>query len=391
MYCPKCEDLGVDTPVLTRGSHDELAFGVLESCTCSACSWTFCGVCRSPFHTQDCCADVSRADRLLRRRPPLPSGSASRRALAATVTKATALGKGALLRIATRARAFALAQESQKKHKLLERLQYSSDSGEAKQKDPEESARKEAELLERLRCLLHSNEVTFADMIDSNLDAFENIRWGIWGENSSMLLSSLRTFLQTVTLRPAPMSLDACKRFIDQMTRHPQGTLRPAFHGSRACNYASIFQRGLLIPGVGNELRIVNGAAHGKGVYTANADACWLSAGFCDSPRILICAVWDAGFVRHVGDAMVVQQPDHAIPLFEAFADRRADAPVVRRPIAVPRVTVTATPAATSAAVKPSGKKEVDAGKPSAKPKHKTPSKNNFLDRYGAKAQKFKR
>merc|ERR1712110_703350 len=63
---------------------------------------------------------------------------------------------------------------------------------------------------------------------------------------------------------------------------------------------------------------VVHGAAHGRGVYTAKVDAAWLSAGFCTEPRILICAVLDLGCVTFPGDAMVVSNSAHVVPLFEA-------------------------------------------------------------------------
>merc|ERR1719384_1562939 len=94
--------------------------------------------------------------------------------------------------------------------------------------------------------------------------------------------------------------------------------MRPAFHGTNAVNHKSIFNRGLLIPGQDNELQVIHGAAHGRGVYTANVDAAWLSKGFCTQPRMLVCAVLDSSeVVRHVGDAMVVARSDHVVPLFE--------------------------------------------------------------------------
>merc|ERR1711920_257027 len=67
-------------------------------------------------------------------------------------------------------------------------------------------------------------------------------------------------------------------------------------------------------------LRVVHGAAHGTGIYTANIDAPWLSRGFCTGPSILVCAVLQSDEIRHVRDAMVVRQADHVVPLFEGIA-----------------------------------------------------------------------
>merc|ERR1712110_754215 len=70
---------------------------------------------------------------------------------------------------------------------------------------------------------------------------------------------------------------------------------------------------------------VVHGAAHGRGVYTAKVDAAWLSAGFCTEPRILICAVLDLGCVTFPGDAMVVSNSAHVVPLFEAVGSGSKD------------------------------------------------------------------
>merc|ERR1712217_36414 len=96
----------------------------------------------------------------------------------------------------------------------------------------------------------------------------------------------------------------------------PNAEMRPAFHGTNAANHKSIFNRGLLIPGAGNELQVIHGAAHGRGVYTANIDAAWLSRSFCTAPTMLVCAVLQTDAVRHVGDAMVVGKAEHVVPLF---------------------------------------------------------------------------
>merc|ERR550532_3262879 len=92
--------------------------------------------------------------------------------------------------------------------------------------------------------------------------------------------------------------------------------IRPAFHGTNANNYNSIFQRGLLIPGHGNELQIIHGAAHGTGIYTANIDAAWLSRGFCTEQSMLVCAVIHTMSVRHHGDAMIVPRSELVLTFF---------------------------------------------------------------------------
>jgi len=100
--------------------------------------------------------------------------------------------------------------------------------------------------------------------------------------------------------------------------------IHAAFHGTNAANYRSIYQRGLLIPGQGNELKIVHGAVHGTGIYTANVDAAWLSRSFCTEESMLVCAVIHTCEVRHHGDAMIVPRVDLVAPIF--LATRGADA-----------------------------------------------------------------
>eukprot|EP00930_Biecheleria_cincta_P069919 TRINITY_DN57595_c0_g1_i1.p1 TRINITY_DN57595_c0_g1~~TRINITY_DN57595_c0_g1_i1.p1 ORF type:complete len:440 (+),score=59.77 TRINITY_DN57595_c0_g1_i1:109-1428(+) len=141
----------------------------------------------------------------------------------------------------------------------------------------------------------------------------------------------------TIHLRPAPLSEEARLRFLNAKKELP-GTLEPAFHGTNACNFPSIFERGLLIPGEGNELRVANGSAHGKGIYTAKVTNPSLSRGFCSDNQVLICGVLDDALpgsvaeysmgirtvsresetVRHVGDAMVVFDSRRVTPLFVA-------------------------------------------------------------------------
>jgi len=118
-----------------------------------------------------------------------------------------------------------------------------------------------------------------------------------------------------VELKAVPLTPSVQARFMAKMMG---AHIKPAFHGTDTRNYESIFSRGLLIPGHENELKIAHGAAHGRGIYTANIDASWLSRGFCSSNSMLVCAVRQENVV-HVGDAMVVFDPDNVVPLFEGY------------------------------------------------------------------------
>mmetsp|Transcript_91208 Transcript_91208/g.175602 ORF Transcript_91208/g.175602 Transcript_91208/m.175602 type:complete len:488 (-) Transcript_91208:176-1639(-) len=144
----------------------------------------------------------------------------------------------------------------------------------------------------------------------------------------------------SVEMKAAPVSREVQDRFIAECAAAPGGEVVPTYHGSRAENYDSICKRGLLIPGRGNELAVVNGAAHGKGIYTATVDAPSLSMSFCSEPKLLVCGVLDDSVelmpeqescgrfavgarsqsIKHVGDAIVVFNERRVIPLFEAAA-----------------------------------------------------------------------
>lgn len=168
----------------------------------------------------------------------------------------------------------------------------------------------------------------------------------------------LETVFGQVKLHKAPLDAAIKKRFMKNFLEMPNCELRPAFHGTNRENHASIFRRGLLIPGDGNELKIAHGAAHGKGIYTANIDAAWLSKSFCSHAEMLVCGVLQSEFVRHVGDAMVVSKADHVVPLF--WSENRANIQAAKSPgapSAVPAVTASKLAAATNTG-KAKGKKE---------------------------------
>lgn len=180
-------------------------------------------------------------------------------------------------------------------------------------------------------------------------------------------------FGQGVQVYPAPVSHAVTKRFMESYTQYPHTELRPAFHGTDARNHDSIFQRGLLIPGDSNELTVVHGKAHGRGVYTANIDAAWLSRGFATQPILLICGVLQTSSVRHVFDAMVVGESSHVVPLFvgEGPYPGGCSAPRQQTKVKVPSTSVPLAPDASvtkatngatgKANVKPPGKSNKDA------------------------------
>lgn len=133
------------------------------------------------------------------------------------------------------------------------------------------------------------------------------------------LLQSLAPVFGDTIIQPAPISPSVQDRFMAAWATAKRKVVHPGFHGSLDKNYTSILSHGLLIPGDGNELKVVNGAVFGRGVYIAQSHAAWLSFGFCSEPRMLVCAVIDMGCVKYHGSAMVVSNSNHVIPLFEAI------------------------------------------------------------------------
>ena len=213
-----------------------------------------------------------------------------------------------------------------------------------------------------------------------------------------VVLEGLEGVFENVELREAKLSKQVQARFFQQISKHGVGEMRPAFHGTDPKNYDSILERGLLIPGfgLGADLEIVHGAAHGRGIYTANVDAAYLSQGFCRDPSMLVCAVLDCDRqVHHVGDAMVVMDPAFVVPIFLAVGSWKTaralgavgpgrfpavvPAPVAPNPVALKAQKVKGK-AGQLEAEKPKDPKDLKAAKPKAKSK--------FMARLAARSKK---
>jgi len=344
VFCLRCEDLGVDTPVLFSGGGDGTIAGASEACRCYKCDWVFCSVCRSPYHpTEACVAHAGRAARMLRRKPPLSAKSRAAAEAVQAVAPALAITREQANKAAEAAKAAAgtpkktVAEAKKLENALLKRLK--------------------ADDQRRLSLLTDGPEFVGVSDTHGVPRDFDNLRWWIWSLHSAQISQSLKGCFEPVRIRPAPLAQEVCKRFMQRVGDYPShGRVLPAFHGTDASNHSSIFARGLLVPGESNELRVVHGAAHGTGVYTAKVDAAWLSRGFCTKPRMLVCAVLDSDDVRHVGDAMVVRRSTDVVPLFEAFAEdfkgaMRSHALPTR--VSLPPRIVPATPAKANKSMQP--------------------------------------
>lgn len=171
---------------------------------------------------------------------------------------------------------------------------------------------------------------------------FEDLRAGIMREHGAQIRDAIaRRSAGPVEISPAPVAASIGRQFAEAFASG-SATLVPAYHGSNSKNYASICARGLLVPGSrgGEDIRVANGSAHGRGVYTANVYSPKLSMGFCSDPIMLVCGVADdstsvqrqvhircgnqatAGksSVRHCGDALVVSDARRVVPMFTVAA-----------------------------------------------------------------------
>ncbi|CAE7563020.1 unnamed protein product [Symbiodinium natans] len=314
VFCPRCEDRGMDMPVVSSLDDGQAPNPARRTVRCFQCSHIFCAICRSPSHSSSCFDDPSCVVRMAKRRPPLTPELAEKAALMAAEIR-------------------------------------------------EEELKREVEGLASLR----------------SADGFEKFRECFLQLHHKAIMNSLACeFGSGVELRPTPLARDVQDRF---MFAIDSARIKPAFHGTDTKNYPSIFSRGLLIPGMKNEIPVAHGSAHGLGIYTANVDACWLSRGFCTADSMLVCAVRQDQMVKCVGDAMVVFSPDGVVPLFESY---------------VPPSWKSNTSWATAPALQQSLGKQAfgkPAQPPPAKPAQPSPAKpapkkSKFLSRLAAKSKK---
>jgi hypothetical protein len=186
----------------------------------------------------------------------------------------------------------------------------------------------------------HNVSVEQIDMLLSN-DAFSMLQLKFLLAHGAALCRSLqRVYRQHLSLVPARVGPEVQQRFLCACAGQEKisGQLRPAFHGTRHQNIPSILKNGLLIPGQGNSLRVVNGSVHGVGIYTGQLGYCGasLSHGFSHGGPMFICGVIDdaqpvqqyalgirsvsaeSEHVRHVGNAMVIFESRRVAPLFVA-------------------------------------------------------------------------
>ena len=135
-------------------------------------------------------------------------------------------------------------------------------------------------------------------------------------------IAEIAALAQSIQLaRPAPVNPTVVSAFlanIEDLSRAGhQPLLHLVFHGTPEHNFPSIFTRGLLIPGQGNELKSLHGTVHGVGIYTSTnpLDSLSYTGG---SKYVLLCAWLESAdssqYLNH-GSFRVVYSEGYILPL----------------------------------------------------------------------------
>ena len=204
----------------------------------------------------------------------------------------------------------------------------------------------------------------------SKPSSFDALRDAVLAEHKAQLQQELG---DATTFTPVALAAKPREAFMQTYASADVSLPTLAYHGTRSANFRPIAEHGLVVPGSGHGVVVANGSAHGVGIYTAKLGSHYLSLGFCDSSKLLVCGVIDAavsaatdprgkhpkyglgrarnhrvtsrarnssglstaqkmgrltvhrdvpGQVRHVGNAMVIFQARRVAPLFVADVTR---------------------------------------------------------------------
>jgi len=184
---------------------------------------------------------------------------------------------------------------------------------------------------------------------------FDEVRSHFLQKFGQQIRQSLGCILQDVDLTPVPLARPVQKQFLDACSSSQAqkgglpGNLQPAIHGTNSNLFESIFERGLLIPGKDNELRVIHGSACGLGIYTTKPESAATSRSYCNVPRMLVCGVLDTDGpeIAHFPWGRVIFDARLVAPLFEASSKSWFQAaPVATVRPRVPLVNAVATSAA---------------------------------------------
>lgn len=156
-------------------------------------------------------------------------------------------------------------------------------------------------------------------------DRFEHFRQCFLAQNVMTIGTALNSLCLPgqIEMRPTPLSSEVKERFLSACGGEVQGKTCPVWHGTDASSLDSIYQRGLLIPGQDNELKVKNGSVHGLGIYAATVDNPHLSVGYCrgGSRKLLVCGMLDADepeSITHDPRFVVIFKSSLVAPLYEA-------------------------------------------------------------------------
>ncbi len=171
-------------------------------------------------------------------------------------------------------------------------------------------------------------------------ERFSDFRCGFvlrYGEQAETYLSTQLDLLQ---FSLAPLMEAMVSWYMGSVLQWSCGwserTVAPALRGTSSCNYASIMQRGFVIPGHGSGIEVVNGRSYGDGIYVASLSAA--GAKLACEPRfardfigqrirVFLCAVVndDPDVVHRHRDALLISEPAHVIPICIISGARLSD------------------------------------------------------------------
>ena len=166
-----------------------------------------------------------------------------------------------------------------------------------------------------------------SEKFSSNYASFEKFRSGFFYTHGHQFLSQLQRLYQVPgwRLRAAPVSESVRKSFLETF-EEKKDKLIMVFHGTDATLLRSIYHNGLLVPGKDNGVRVVNGTAHGRGVYAAKSNHASISWSYSrgDEKPMLVCAALDGPSeeVKHLPNFFVFYRSHCVLPLFEASLNR---------------------------------------------------------------------
>eukprot|EP00439_Symbiodinium_sp_Y106_P034863 s3464_g4.t1 len=220
---------------------------------------------------------------------------------------------------------------------------YTKPTQSGEKREPKSNEKKVPDKLKMLAGSLrnkHNVKLLEQSLADGRQDSLQSFQMEFLEQFSPAICSGLRgIFRNEIMLRATPTNKSVYDRFRSQIQKKGN-ELCPVFHGTDEANLPSIYAKGLLVPGGEQGVRVLHGASHGNGIYTAKTQNPGLAFGFCrgSTRPILVCGVLDdavplarkyllgnhyvtaeSQHARHVGDAIVVFDEGRVIPLFEAW------------------------------------------------------------------------